>query len=94
MNNDQNKPEATAAPYIDRSGVYNAPIENIPLEAVDVPDKEKTEEIGRTGSIIVSGLLSNNDYNNDLTGTKRIAIYDQMRLSDATGLLKIQRVKR
>jgi hypothetical protein len=46
--------------------------------------KDILTEIGGTGTIIVGGIISMADYNPDLTGTKRIAIFDQMRLGDAS----------
>lgn len=50
----------------------------------DVADVELDVEEGDTGTVISSGLLSQTDYNNDLTGTKRIRKYDEMKLGDAT----------
>jgi hypothetical protein len=41
-------------------------------------------EIGQTGTIFVSGIISQADYNQELTGIKRIDIYDQMLKGDAT----------
>lgn len=42
------------------------------------------KEIGDTGTVIVSGFISNQDYNAELTGSRRIETYDQMRKGDAT----------
>jgi len=41
-------------------------------------------ELGGTGTVITGGIISDNDYNSDLTGINGIDIYDQMRKGDAT----------
>jgi hypothetical protein len=41
-------------------------------------------EIGQSGTIILSGMLSNDDYNTTLTGERAIDAYNEMRLGDAT----------
>lgn len=41
-------------------------------------------EIGDTGTILTSGLLTQADYNPSLSGVHRVKIYDEMRLGDAT----------
>ncbi len=40
------------------------------------------EEIGETGTSIYGGIITNEDYNPDLTGTKALETYDKMRKSD------------
>lgn len=50
-------------------------------------------EIGDTGTVVYSGYLSLVDYNQDLTGTRRIRKYDEMRLSDSTVRLGLAAVK-
>lgn len=57
------------------------------------PDSITEVEIGGTGTLIVSGILSQADYNPDLTGWKRIEIYDQMRKGDATVRLGLAAIK-
>ncbi len=59
-------------------------VENIPTQATQVKKKEVTEELGGSGTSIISGYLTNQDYNPDFTGTRRISLFDEMRLSDAT----------
>lgn len=41
-------------------------------------------EIGDSAGMAMSGIIVNRDYNTKLTGTARIAKYDEMRLGDAT----------
>lgn len=57
----------------------------------EVPQSQLNEELGDTGTIITRGILSQQDYNPDLTGPNRIKKYDEMRLGDATvrGLLHV-----
>lgn len=60
-----------------------------PLADIAIPPKKPTmtdimQEWGGTGTIIVGGILSNVDYNPELTGTQRVQIYDEMRKGDAT----------
>lgn len=43
-----------------------------------------SEEIGRTGTEIFSGMITGEEYNSDLQGQKGIKTYDKMRRSDAT----------
>lgn len=57
------------------------------------PKAVLNKEIGESGTILLRGILSNVDYNADLTGTQRISIYDQMRLGDATVKAALQAVK-
>ncbi len=59
-------------------------VENVPTQATQVKKKEVTEELGGSGTAIISGYLTNQDYNPDFTGTRRISLFDEMRLSDAT----------
>lgn len=59
----------------------------------DEPNTVLELELGGTGTILVHGILSESDYNNDLTGPKRIEIYDQMRKGDATVRLGLVAVK-
>jgi hypothetical protein len=59
-------------------------VTGIPTSAAEVGKEEIQTELGGTGTVIVNGFLTGQDYNKELTGTKRIDIYDQMRLSDAT----------
>jgi hypothetical protein len=59
-------------------------VTGIPTSAAEVSKKEITTELGGTGTVIVNGFLTGQDYKKELTGTKRIDIYDEMRLSDAT----------
>ena len=50
-----------------------------------MPDnKPKTNEIGASGTLIFSGLISQEEYNRKLTGAQGIKVYDEMRRSDAT----------
>jgi phage gp29-like protein len=57
----------------------------IKRKTVDAPDNPELDiEIGDTGTILTQGLLSQSDYNPDLSGVKRIKKYDEMRLGDAT----------
>jgi hypothetical protein len=66
---------------------------NVPQSAADAPEPELVIQLGETGDLVISGLLSGNDYNPDLTGTKRISEYDKMRLGDATVRAALQAVK-
>lgn len=44
----------------------------------------KTGEIGRSGTLIFSGLITSEEYNRDLIGKQALKVYDRMRRSDAT----------
>jgi len=44
--------------------------------------KPATDEIGAPGTIVISGKLTEKDYNADLCGDKAIKVYDKMRRSD------------
>lgn len=60
------------------------PLSDKAIEPKDPSIRDVMTEFGGTGTIIVGGILSNNDYNLDLTGTQRVILYDQMRKGDAT----------
>lgn len=64
--------------------VKGPPLSDIALPPVNPTVDDILTEWGGTGTIIVGGILSNADYNPELTGTQRVAIYDQMRKGDAT----------
>jgi len=68
---------------------YGSLVKGPPLADLALPNPQPTitdvlEEWGGTGTIIVGGILSNVDYNPDLTGTQRVLLYDEMRKGDAT----------
>lgn len=46
--------------------------------------KVSTKEIGATGTVILGGIIQDDEYNNELNGTARYEIVDKMRKSDAT----------
>lgn len=46
--------------------------------------KTISAEIGASGTILLQGMLSNTDYNMDLTGDRAIDTYEEMRRSDGT----------
>lgn len=48
------------------------------------PRPPRPGEIGDSAGIAIDGLFVNRDYNYKLTGSNRIAKYDEMRLGDAT----------
>lgn len=50
-------------------------------------------QIGETGTMVTQGVLSNVDYNFDLTGTKRISEFDKMKLGDGTVRAALSAVK-
>jgi hypothetical protein len=62
-------------------------------QAVDADNEILEVELGGTGTIIVHGILADSDYNPDLSGPKRIEIYDKMRKGDATVRLGLAAVK-
>lgn len=67
----------------------------IPTSQADIePDDILELELGGTGTIIVAGILTDADYNPDLTGVKRIEVYDKMRKGDATVKLGLSAVKK
>jgi hypothetical protein len=61
--------------------------------ATEAKKKELTTELGGTGTTIVGGFLTGQDYNPDFTGTRRINLFDEMRLSDATVRAGLNMVK-
>lgn len=82
------------APYAADPMNGGIPTESAVVEADgSEPDSITEVEIGGTGTLIVSGILSQADYNPDLTGWKRIEIYDQMRKGDATVRLGLAAIK-
>lgn len=64
--------------------VKGPPVADIAIPPINPTLEDVLQEWGSTGTIIVGGILSNVDYNQELTGTQRVKIYDQMRLGDAT----------
>lgn len=42
------------------------------------------KELGQSGTTILEGMISDEEYNSDLTGETGIGVYDQMRRSDAS----------
>src|SRR5689334_11265056 len=69
-------------------------ITDVPTSAADIQDKKQvTTELGGTGTTIVNGFLSSQDYNPDFTGANRIDIFDEMRKSDGTVRSAISAVK-
>jgi phage gp29-like protein len=68
-------------------------VTGVPLQASEVNKKDLTTELGGTGTTIIGGFLANQDYNPDFTGTRRITVFDEMRLSDATVRAGLNMVK-
>lgn len=69
-----------------------------PVADLALPPKQPTvqdvlQEWGGTGTIIVGGILSSQDYNPELSGVQRVDVYDQMRKGDATVRAALQAVK-
>jgi hypothetical protein len=67
-------------------------VEGVPKQATEVKKSEVLTEVGGTGTAIIGGFLTMQDYNTDFTGVKRIDIFDEMK-SDATvraGVLAIK----
>jgi hypothetical protein len=91
---DQTYPQALARP-LNASQQTTEPdqVTGVPTSAAEVSKKEITTETGGTGTSIVGGFLTNQDYNPDFTGTKRINLFDEMRLSDATVRAGLNMVK-
>src|SRR5690242_18551951 len=94
---DQTYPGASTLPLnIPRNAINTTEpdqVEDVPKSATEVSPKELRTELGGTGTTIVGGFLSNQDYNPEFTGTKRIDTFDEMRLSDGTvraGLLAVK----
>lgn len=79
-------------PTLDRYPTFDNGVNMVkgpPVADLAIPPPQPTAqdlltEWGSTGTIIVGGILSNVDYNPELTGTARVLVYDQMRKSDAT----------
>lgn len=92
--------ETTAFEVSARSNDSTAPNKADPLnggvpthQANEAPDNVIELELGGTGTIIVGGVLVGADYNPDLSGTKRVKIYDKMRKSDSTVRLGLAAIK-
>ncbi len=69
-------------------------ITGMPTSATEVKKATQlTAELGGTGTTIVGGFLTGQDYNPDFTGTRRIKLFDEMRLSDATVRAGLNMVK-
>jgi hypothetical protein len=62
-------------------------------ESMPLDPSQVTKEYGQTGTIIVSGILTGNDYVPELTGTQRILKFDEMRKGDATVRAAMQAIK-
>lgn len=48
------------------------------------PKEDLTQEIGRSGVLVMNGLIINEEYNRDLTGQAGAKKYDEMRRSDSS----------
>lgn len=64
--------------------VKGPPVADIAIAPPQPTQEDVLSEWGSTGTIIVGGILSNVDYNPQLTGTQRVLVYDEMRKGDAT----------
>lgn len=53
----------------------------------------KRKEIGDTGGIVLQGYIDSAEYNQELRGIRRIKVYNQMRLGDATVQAALKAVK-
>lgn len=62
-------------------------------DATEAPSSVVELELGGTGTILVGGILTEADYNPEMSGRRRIEIYDKMRKSDATVRLGLSAVK-
>lgn len=92
--NTGNDPKAPYAADPMNGGVNTQSAANDPAKGDDdQPNTVLELELGGTGTILVQGILSEADYNSDLTGPKRIEIYDQMRKGDATVRLGLVAIK-
>lgn len=60
-----------------------------PSMEIEVKKSDLQSEIGATGTFLVHGYLSMQDYNADMTGISGIRNYDKMRKSDATVRISI-----
>lgn len=60
--------------------------DNLPVEPVRTPSGQEAElgQIGRSGTYIFNGIITQEEYNADLYRTEALKIYDQMRRSDGT----------
>jgi phage gp29-like protein len=56
------------------------------------PPSKRRNEIGES-TILLNGIVTNEEYNDELQGTRRIKIYDQMRLSDPVVRASLKMVK-
>ena len=52
-----------------------------PLEINIFKEPKKNVELGKSGTTIFNGQISDEDYNIKLSGSRAIAIYDKMRKS-------------
>src|SRR6476620_4668895 len=94
----QTYPDALARPLTTTPGDIKVTepdqVTGVPTSAAEIKKQaEITTEYGGTGTTIVGGFLSNQDYNPDFTGTRRINLFDEMRLSDATVRAGLNMVK-
>lgn len=63
-------------------------------KSLDTPKKSVSrKEFGETGTQIFNGIITNEEYNRDLTGQSAYKIFDQMRRSDATIRSALQAIK-
>lgn len=51
------------------------------------------EELGDTGTTMYQGYISGEEYNSDLSGTKKYTVYDKMRKGDATVAATLKALK-
>ena len=54
---------------------------------------KKGQEVGASGTVITSGIITDEEYNKDLEGFKGIDEYEKMRKNDATVRSSMQLVK-
>lgn len=55
--------------------------------------KQIGKEVGASGTVIMSGIISAEEYNRDLSGQRGLKVYDEMRKSDSTVRASLQAVK-
>lgn len=60
---------------------------------IKVNSTSKTSELGDTAGVVLNGYIQNEEYNDDLKGTKRVKVFNQMRLGDATVQAALRVVK-
>jgi hypothetical protein len=62
--------------------------------AVVMPKKQAVNEIGQSGTLVFAGFISGEEYNSDLIGNSGLAVWDEMRKSDAgvAGTLKLMKL--